>query len=171
MKINEVITEGRNGDVPVYYFAYGMLTDPQIMQGVTLVGVAELKNFEYEMFAYANVYPNPGHSVIGCLWAIDRQKIAELDRVEGYPSLYDRRTYPVYVDGNKVAAEVYIMTPQTREEMWNEQPSQGYVDRIVRGYRNAGIPMLQLERAVHISGIAEPGRQIAGDPSPWADEA
>lgn len=170
MKITEVIAEGRNGDVPVYYFAYGMLTDPQIMQGIELVGVGELKNFEYEMFAYANVYPNPGHSVFGCLWAIDRQVISRLDQTEGYPSLYDRRTYPVVCNGQKYAAEVYIMTPQTREEMWNEQPTQGYINRIVRGYQNAGVPMLQLERAVQVSGIAEPNRQIANDPSPWADE-
>jgi gamma-glutamylcyclotransferase (GGCT)/AIG2-like uncharacterized protein YtfP len=169
MKITE-ITEGRNGDVPVYYFAYGMLTDPEIMKGLQLVGVGELKNFEYEMFAYANVHPNPGHSVYGCVWSIDRQVIAQLDRTEGYPSLYDRRTYPVYVDGNKVVAEVYVMTPQTREELWNEQPSQQYVNRIVRGYKNAGVPMFQLERAIKISGIADPNRRIANDPSPWADD-
>lgn len=161
--------EGRNGDVPVYYFAYGMLTDPQIMGDSELVGVGELRNFEYEMFAYANVNPTPGRSVYGCLWAIDRQFIASLDRIEGYPSLYDRRTVPVYIDGKKYAAEVYIMTPATREDFYDTQPTQNYVNRIVRGYRAAGVPMFQLERAVQVSGIASPDRRIDNDPSPWAD--
>ena len=47
MKIDEIMVEGRNGDVPIYYFAYGMLTDPQLMHGLELVGVGELRNFEY----------------------------------------------------------------------------------------------------------------------------
>jgi gamma-glutamylcyclotransferase (GGCT)/AIG2-like uncharacterized protein YtfP len=170
MKINE-ITEGRNGDVPIYYFAYGMLTDPQIMQGLHLVGVAELRNFEYKMYNWANVEPTPGSKVLGCLWAIDRQEIARLDQAEGYPSLYDRRTYPVYVDGNKVAAEVYIMTPSTLEQQQGEAPSRGYVSRVVRGYNNAGIPLTQLENAIQVSGIAPDAPQHDYDPSPWADEA
>ena len=169
MKITE-ITEGRNGDVPVYYFAYGMLTDPQIMQGLHLVGVAELPNFEFKMYNWANVEHNPGSKVLGCLWAIDRQEIARLDQAEVYPSLYDRRTYPVYVDGNKVAAEVYIMTPSTLKQQQGEAPSRGYVARVVRGYSNAGIPLTQLEQAIQVSGIAPDAPQHDYDPSPWADE-
>ena len=102
MKITE-ITEGRKGDVPVYYFSYGMLTDPELMQGLHMVGVAELPNFEYKMYSWANVEHKPGSKVYGVLWAIDHNVISQLDRAEGYPSLYDRRTYPVYVDGNKIA--------------------------------------------------------------------
>jgi hypothetical protein len=30
--------------------------------------------------------------------------------------------------------------------------------------------MLQLDRAISISGIAKEKRKIANDPSPWADE-
>jgi gamma-glutamylcyclotransferase (GGCT)/AIG2-like uncharacterized protein YtfP len=153
MKIIE-ITEGRNKDVPVYYFAYGMLTDPKIMQGLELVGVAELPNFEYKMYTWANVEPAPGKRVLGCLWAIDRREIARLDDAEGYPHLYDRRTYPVFVDGNKLPAEVYIMTPATLEQVEDTQPSQNYINRIVRGYKNAGIPLQQLQHALKISGIA-----------------
>lgn len=170
MKISE-ITEGRNGDIPVYYFAYGMLTDPHIMHGLDLVGVGELRNFEYKMYTWANVEPSPGKSVYGCLWAIDRREIARLDQAEGYPSLYDRRTYPVYVDGQKYAAEVYIMTPATLEQVEYTQPSQMYVNRIVRGYRNAGVPIQQLQHALKISGVAKRPQRHSYDPSPWADEA
>lgn len=170
MKITE-ITEGRKGDVPVYYFSYGMLTDPQLMKGLDMVGVAELPNFEYKMYSWANVEHKPGNKVYGVLWAIDHNVISQLDRAEGYPSLYDRRTYPVYVDGNKIPAEVYIMTPDTLEQVQDTQPSQGYVNRVVRGYNNAGVPMQQLQNALKISGIAQEPQRHANDPSPWADEA
>jgi gamma-glutamylcyclotransferase (GGCT)/AIG2-like uncharacterized protein YtfP len=152
MRAKELIVEA--GGVPVYYFAYGMLTDPKIMGDLELVGVGELQNFEFEMFNYANVLPNPGHTTYGCLWAIDRQTISRLDQIEGYPKLYDRKTVPVYVDGQKYAAEVYTMTPQTRDNLFDGQPTQGYVDKIVRGYRNAGVPIFQLKRALRVSGIA-----------------
>ena len=148
MKIDEIMVEGRNGDVPIYYFAYGMLTDPELMQNIDLVGVGELKNFEFEMYAYANVHATPGATVLGCLWSIDRQVLSQLDRTEGYPSLYDRRTVPVVCNGQRYAAEVYVMTPETREWMQAEEPSKGYIDRIVRGYHNAGIPLEQLEQAL-----------------------
>ena len=170
MKIQE-ITEGRNADVPVYYFSYGMLTDPELMRGLDMVGVAELPNFEYKMYSWANVEHKPGSKVYGVLWAIDHNVIAQLDRAEGYPQLYDRRTYPVYVDGNKIAAEVYIMTPDTLEQVEGTAPSQGYVNRVVRGYKNAGVPLEQLHSALKISGIAQEPQHHANDPSPWADEA
>ena len=171
MKITDVITEGRNDDVPIYYFAYGMLTDPQLMQGIKLVGVAELNNFSYHMYAWANVEPSPRHSVHGCLWEIDHNVMAQLDRAEGYPSLYDRRTYPVMCNGKKYAAEVYVMTPATLEQVQGSQPTKSYVNRIVRGYQNAGVPMFQLERALQISGIAKDKPKREYDPSPWSDEA
>jgi gamma-glutamylcyclotransferase (GGCT)/AIG2-like uncharacterized protein YtfP len=136
------------GGQPTYYFAYGMLTDPEIMSGIDLVGVGELRNFRYEMYAYANVTPEPGSTVYGCLWAVDRQIISRLDNIEGYPSLYDRRIYPVWVDGKKYAAEVYVMTPQTVQQMQGNNPTQGYVDKIVRGYNHAGVPLEQLKKAL-----------------------
>jgi hypothetical protein len=122
------------------------------------------------MYSWANVEHKPGSKVYGVLWAIDHNVIATLDRAEGYPSLYDRRTYPVYVDGHKIAAEVYIMTPDTLEQVWGTKPTQGYVNRIVRGYRNAGVPMQQLQDALKISGIAKEPQVHANDPSPWADD-
>ena len=168
MKIAEVIAEA--GGVPIYYFAYGMLTDPKLMHGLPLVGVAELRNFEYKMYSWANVEPAPGRHVLGCLWAIDRREISRLDQAEGYPTLYDRRTYPVHVDGHKIPAEVYIMTPDTLEQVEGSQPSQGYVNRVVRGYRNAGIPLTQLQHALKISGVAKQPPARSYDPTPWSDK-
>lgn len=136
------------GEQPIYYFAYGMLTDPEIMGDLELVGVAKLPNFKFEMFAYANVVPDPGSAVYGCLWKVDRRVIANLDRVEGYPELYDRKTVPAYVDGKKYAAELYTMTPASRQQLSDTIPKQVYIDKIVRGYSHAGVPMDQLYDAL-----------------------
>ena len=143
MKINEVLTEA--GAVPIYYFAYGMLTDPELMPGADFIGRGELHNFSFEMFAYANVHPDSRGRVYGSLWAIDRQLLSQLDRTEGYPTLYDRKTVPVYCDGERYEAEVYTMTPSTRNFMQGERPSKSYIARIARGYQNAGIPMQQVQ--------------------------
>ena len=136
------------GQAPIYYFAYGMLTDPQIMHGVDMVGPAELKNFEYQMYRYANVAPKAGSTVEGVLWEIDRDFLSYLDQIEGYPQLYDRRTYPVYVDGQKYVAEVYVMTPATINHMKGSTPDGEYLRSIVSGYRNAGISTDQLKNSL-----------------------
>ena len=146
MKANEFLIEA--GAVPIYYFAYGMLTDPKLMRGAEFVGTAVLRNFEYEMLAYANVYPQAGGQVIGVLWALDRNMLASLDQTESYPQLYDRKTVPVYIDGEKVVAELYTMTPETRGYLEGSEPNKTYVARIARGYQAAGIPMQQLTNSM-----------------------
>ena len=136
------------GEQPIYYFAYGMLTDPDIMQDVELVGVAALPNFRYEMLQYANVFPDSGSTVYGCLWRVNRQLIGKLDQIEGYPQLYDRKTVPTYVDGKKYVAELYTMTPATRDQLSGTVPRQNYVNKIVRGYNHAGVPLEQVKLAL-----------------------
>jgi predicted chitinase/gamma-glutamylcyclotransferase (GGCT)/AIG2-like uncharacterized protein YtfP len=146
MKITDVLDEA--GAAPIYYFAYGMLTDPELMPGAEFVGRAELKNFVFEMFTYANVFPYPGARVIGSLWAIDRQLLSQLDQTEGYPTLYDRKTVPVFANGERHEAAIYTMTPETREYMQGTEPNDAYIARLERGYNNAGIPLRQLDDAL-----------------------
>jgi predicted chitinase/gamma-glutamylcyclotransferase (GGCT)/AIG2-like uncharacterized protein YtfP len=148
MKFTDLLKEA--GAAPIYYFAYGMLTDPEIMPGATLVGAAELKNFVFEMFVYANVLPAPGARVIGSLWEIDRELLSQLDQTEGYPSLYDRKSVPVFCKGRRYEAEIYTMTPSTREHMQGSEPSEHYIRRLERGYENAGIPLRQLDDALDV---------------------
>jgi gamma-glutamylcyclotransferase (GGCT)/AIG2-like uncharacterized protein YtfP len=151
MKIRDIILEA--GEVPIYYFAYGMLTDPNIMSGADFLGVATLPNFRYEMLAYANVVPDTGSKVYGCLWSLDRRMIAKLDQIEGYPELYDRKTVPAYVNGQKYVAELYTMTPATRKSLNGTQPTVRYIQQIYRGYSAGGVPLQQLEMAVGKSGV------------------
>ena len=105
------------GAKPIYYFAYGMLTDPNNMESANLVGVATLPNYTFEMLQFANVVATPGSKVYGCLWEIDRDLLAQLDRTEGYPIFYDRKTVPVLCNGTRYEAELYTMTPASREDL------------------------------------------------------
>lgn len=134
---------------PIYYFAYGMLTDPDYLPGAELMGVAELRNFKFTMYAYANVEPETGSKVYGTLWKVDRNLLSALDQIEAYPELYDRRTYPVYLDGEKYPAEVYLMTPGTLKYIQHTTPKQQYINTILKGYNNAGVPTSQLYDALY----------------------
>jgi gamma-glutamylcyclotransferase (GGCT)/AIG2-like uncharacterized protein YtfP len=145
MLIKEILTEA--GEAPTYYFAYGMLTDPSIMTGPHLIGPATLQNFTMEMLQYANVIPSPGDYVVGALWEINREWLHHLDSAEGYPTLYDRKTVPVYHRGEKYVAELYTMTPATRKRLQNTKPSDDYIASIHAGYTHAGIPLQQLDYA------------------------
>lgn len=148
MKTTDILESSRYPQQPIYYFAYGMLTDPHYMGDAHLVGVARLVNFKYVMYRFANVESEPGGTVYGCLWSIDRNFLSYLDTIEGYPQLYDRKTYPVYVGDKKYPAEIYVMTPHTRKFLNGTTPSKKYVNSIRRGYRGAGVPLEQLDSAL-----------------------
>lgn len=135
-------------DTPIYYFAYGMLTDPANVPNAKLVGRAVLPNFRFEMLQYANVVPDAGSKLFGTLWEIDDKLLRQLDRIEGYPSFYDRKTVPVAVDGKRYEAEVYVMTPHARDSLEGTTPDDSYIKQVANGYRNAGIPLSQMEDAL-----------------------
>jgi gamma-glutamylcyclotransferase (GGCT)/AIG2-like uncharacterized protein YtfP len=133
---------------PVYYFAYGMLTDPEIMPNVKMIGVGILNDFKFEIFSYANVIETKNNKVFGTLWEIDDRILTDLDQIEGYPTLYNRKTVNVTVDGKKYSSQVYTMTNETRKHMMGRSPSQQYINSIINGYRHAGIPIAQLKNGL-----------------------
>lgn len=128
----------------IYYFAYGMLTDPDYMEAADLVGPAVLNNFKFKLYQYANVEASPGSTVVGALWRIDQDLLDELDMVEGYPSLYNRITVPVYSSGKMYKAQIYTMTLDTRQRLKKSYPSEHYIQTIIKGYKHAGLNLDQL---------------------------
>lgn len=133
---------------PIFYFAYGMLTDPNIMKGIELVGTAVLPNYTLEMLMYANLIPMSGGRTIGALWSIDQATLDDLDDVEGYPTLYTRKRLAVNCGGKQYDAEVYVMTKDTRTQLLDTDPSAGYIQKIKNGYNHCGIPLSQLQNAL-----------------------
>jgi gamma-glutamylcyclotransferase (GGCT)/AIG2-like uncharacterized protein YtfP len=133
---------------PIFYFAYGMLTDPNIMRGVDLIGTASLPNYTLEMLMYANLVPMSGGRTVGALWSIGQALLDELDEVEGYPTLYTRKLLKVVSNGKEYDAEVYLMTSDTRTQLLDTDPSKSYVEKIKNGYSHCGIPLSQLTNAM-----------------------
>jgi gamma-glutamylcyclotransferase (GGCT)/AIG2-like uncharacterized protein YtfP len=147
MKMNEIILEA--GAQPIYYFAYGMLTDPGIMQDAKFIGRGQLQNFKFEFYKFADVVQSGGEHVDGVLWELpDEQMLRYLDHIESYPNMYGRKIVPIFVNGQKYEAWVYYMTPDTRQ--WaakDRKPSESYVKTIMSGYKHAGIATNQVDDA------------------------
>jgi gamma-glutamylcyclotransferase (GGCT)/AIG2-like uncharacterized protein YtfP len=156
-------------DAPkVYYFAYGLLTDPRIMRGAELIGRGELKNHRLEFRGFANVTESPGDTVYGALWQLPDGFLSHLDQIEGYPEMYDRRTVPVLCDGKKYTAEVYKMTPHYQEYFGaRREPKLDYLSRLARGYIHVGVPNQQLHQAVQELDNQELA-EVAMNPSAYA---
>lgn len=141
--------ETRHGAPKIYYFAYGMLTNPGIMQGAKLIGAAKLKNHRLEFYQFANIEESAGDTVHGALWQLPNGYVRQLDQIEGYPYMYDRRTVLVYCQGEKYSAEVYKMTPQFKEYFgMRKSPGRRYLEKLYRGYDRVGIPFEQLKNAL-----------------------
>ncbi|MFH0914181.1 MAG: gamma-glutamylcyclotransferase family protein [Chloroflexota bacterium] len=79
------------------------------------------------------IRPMRGEKVKGAVYQISEQCLKQVDKYEGYPTTYDRKTVTVFdEDGTPVEAVAYIMSAQ-REET---PPSKEYLAVIQQGYRD-----------------------------------
>jgi hypothetical protein len=97
--------------------------------------------------AVATIEPKEGSSVPIMLWSIGKKDEKALDHYEGYPSFYGKETMTFDVGGQKVKAMVYVMTPGHQLGT----PSVGYYSTIRQGYKDCGLDVAVLDRAVQHS--------------------
>ena len=135
------------------YFAYGSNINLDQMAvrcpAAQVVGPVVLDGYELlfrggRMGAVATVEPKEGSSVPVLLWKIREQDEAALDRYEGYPGFYGKQMMEVDLNGKKVSAMVYVMTPGYEFGV----PSDRYADTILKGYEEAGFDLQILEDAI-----------------------
>jgi len=98
----------------ILYFAYGANLDLRGMElrcpGHIPIGRAVLHNYRLMFKGVADIEPAANHIVHGALYEITQEHLRSLDRFEGYPRLYTRKTLPVFTDeGKEVQAIVYLM--------------------------------------------------------------
>jgi gamma-glutamylcyclotransferase (GGCT)/AIG2-like uncharacterized protein YtfP len=105
------------------------------------LGLAELSGFGWEMLMFANVYESQDSITMGILWEIDDAVLAGLDIREGYPTFYTRLVVDVEHQGKTKQAWVYTMTPENRDRLKNEKPSQHYLSSVVEGYATDGLDL------------------------------
>lgn len=144
----DLSVDNRTG--PIYYFAYGMLTDHDLMTqlGAQYVGRATLGGYKFVLYGHANVIPNQNSSVVGALWQIDSEILRNLDSIEGYPSYYERLIKNVSTDSGEHRAIFYVMSADSAANSVDYVPSRTYVERIAQGYRDCEIPLGQLNTAI-----------------------
>ncbi|MEA1050461.1 gamma-glutamylcyclotransferase family protein [Lamprobacter modestohalophilus] len=131
------------------YFAYGANTHRAQMAhrcpGASFLSQAVLRDHELVFRGVADIRTATDKTVTGALWDIDEQDLAALDRFEGYPSLYTRRGVSVLLDRkrhgfDRALAIVYQMSAGRQLS----PPADAYLNTLVQGYTDCGLPEEQI---------------------------
>lgn len=125
------------------YFAYGANLNQDNMSyrcpDAVAVQPLRLNGWRLAFSGVATIQPDPAGTVHGALWAISDADELALDTFEGWPTLYRKEI--IRVDGMDVM--VYVMNS---DRPW--PPSSGYLETIAQGYRDWGLDLACLDRAV-----------------------
>lgn len=130
------------------YLAYGMNTNLEQMtlrcpKAVSL-GAAVLPDFRFVFKQFATVVPDTGNFTLGVVWEITEDCEQALDRLEGYPTFYNKQLVTVFIDGVTHTVMTYLMYPEESLSL----PSNSYYDMVAQGYIDHDISTDQLEDAV-----------------------
>jgi gamma-glutamylcyclotransferase (GGCT)/AIG2-like uncharacterized protein YtfP len=132
------------------YFAYGMNTSLYEMSNrcpaAVSQGRARLLNASFRFADHADIINHKNSDVDGVLWEITDACLRSLDKLEGYPYYYNRREFEVEHNGDIKTAIAYFMQPGKQDY----PPSQYYVDMLVEGYGEHGVPLTQIENAIEM---------------------
>lgn len=141
------------------YIAYGSNMNTGQMEyrcpNAKEIGTGKLKDHEMlfkgeEDNAYATIEPKEGAEVDVVLWNIKESDERNLDRYEGYPRFYTKKTVTVQMeDGTQIDGMAYVM--DRRHEIG--MPSKLYFQVIAEGYVEHGIDMAPLIQALSNSSV------------------
>ena len=145
-----------------YYFAYGANCNLRSMEARCPEAEphrAVLLSGHKLVFrsSVADIERCDGGTMQGALWMITPTCEASLDRYEGYPQLYDKKHVTITRQGyGEIEALTYVLC----QEMPVQPPGRAYLNEIMQGYQDYGIPMDQLHNAVR-AAERESYREIA----------
>lgn len=127
------------------YFAYGSNMDSQRMKdrkvNFSKRELAIIKNYELCFNKQASRNPNEGYANLvpekdkiteGVLYEINDEDIEKLDKFEGYPNHYDKKTIKVKMEnGDEVDALVYIaQADKIKDDL---KPTKEYLNHLKEG--------------------------------------
>ena len=96
-----------------HYFAYGSnmnrLRAGLRIPGALDIGRASLQGWKVVERLYADIVPKAGATAEGVLYRVGDAEIAELDRYEGHPAVYERRVVTTVWRDRPVRAWTYFM--------------------------------------------------------------
>lgn len=141
-----------------YYIAYGSNLHMKQMlircRDAVRIGTDTLEGYKLTFrsnncFGVANIEPAKGRKVHVGIWQISARDERALDRYEGYPWLYEKKEFIVRVNGIRVNAIAYVMTPGHKLA----SPAPSYLRTIRQGYKDFGFdPRPLLRAAEHAKG-------------------
>lgn len=141
-----------NGNKHLLYFAYGHNTDSKTFNtycpGAEFIGVGTLNNFSLYFEEYANIRMDKGSSLKGVVWKIKVRQIKNLDGYEALHKDYNRIPIEVTLGGSQVMCIAYIMDPTFEVKRLHRKPSKEYIQKLVEGYNEHGIPLNQIKDAL-----------------------
>jgi len=129
------------------YFAYASNLSKDYMlsrcPNAITIKKAVLKNNKLTFNQLADIIPKDGENALGAIYVISKQELEELDRLEGFPDLYNRIVMEVEDEnGNKYDAYVYTMV-----EKKFELPPEHYYQILLKGYEDWDLAIEHLEKA------------------------
>ncbi len=141
--------EGRVPESLAYpYFAYGSNLNRADMRGrcpdARALVVARLEGWRLTFRGCANIEPAEDRTVHGALWWLSRDDAVALDAYEGAPTYYRQRIVVVRTDAGPRRAIAYLM----ERPSYLGLPSPSYFGRIAEGFRDWGLPVRELQRAL-----------------------
>lgn len=139
------------------YLAYGSNLNKEQMEmrcpTAKAIGTAEIKDYELlfkgsQSGAYLTIEPKKGGIVPVAVWEVDAACEASLDRYEGFPRFYYKKTMSIpvrYFDGQigRKKGFVYIMDENRSIGI----PTHYYLDVCKSGYQSFGFDTAILENA------------------------
>jgi gamma-glutamylcyclotransferase (GGCT)/AIG2-like uncharacterized protein YtfP len=148
-----------------YYFGYGLNTNKSSMAqrcpDALSLGSSALFDWQFRFAYHADVVRTPGAKVSGVLWSITERCLESLDRLEGYPTYYERCIVPVVHNNQVYDSLVYYMTPGNADC----PPPEYYWQMLQTGYREHGVTQRQLwqalEKSYTVEQRADPNAQVS----------
>jgi|TARA_R100001224_G_scaffold110104_1_gene88309 hypothetical protein len=137
------------------YFGYGMNTNIEEMSyrcpKAINCGHAVIKHYRLAFRGVADFEHAENFNLHGVLWLITPECEIALDRLEGYPTLYDKLYMTAKVKKANLHSvpeniELPIMIYQMHDRSYR-QPNESYYNTLKKGYKRNNLPTKQLLKA------------------------
>lgn len=163
------------------YFAYGSNMAGPVMEAACtehrFLGPARLPDYKFAFMrrsvrtgtGVADIVPDPGGSVWGALYELERERLGALDRKETLGSAYEHLDVVVLTD-DEVSHSVMAYSVIAKEPA-EVRPSLTYVQGLLQGARERSLPddyVAYLQTLIvdwELDGSADPW--ISGETAPW----
>jgi gamma-glutamylcyclotransferase (GGCT)/AIG2-like uncharacterized protein YtfP len=131
------------------YFAYGANThkDHMATRCPDAVALGRVKLFGHALAfrGVADVIKKVGSVCVGALWEISPRDEQALDRFEGFPHLYVKRTSRMKFHGKDVQVMYYVM--RKNDDQFSPPP-RSYEQTLRAGYAHFGMKHTQIDAAI-----------------------